>query len=75
MRLLMHNTMRNNSADAKGKGFPLNITATEVKVDDSSGPVEDKHLAFVKGVLSTLDWPALVKVSLFLHFETALAYA
>lgn len=63
MRLLTHNTMKNNSADAKGKGFPLWITAAEVRVDDSSEPITDGQIAFVKGVLPTLEWSALVKVS------------
>jgi hypothetical protein len=62
MRLLTHNTMKNNSADAKGKGFPLWITAAEVRVDDSSEPITDGQIAFVKGVLPTLEWSALVKV-------------
>ena len=35
MRLLTHNTMRNNTSEAKGKGFPLKITAVEVKVIDN----------------------------------------
>jgi hypothetical protein len=54
--------MKNNSADAKGKGFPLWITAAEVRVDDSSEPITDGQIAFVKGVLPTLEWSALVKV-------------
>ena len=64
MRLLTHNTMRNNTKDAAGKGFPLRITAVEVKVVDNpeAGQVGDKELEFVKHVLSTLDWPALVQV-------------
>jgi hypothetical protein len=62
MRLLTHNTMKNNSADAKGKGFPLWITAAEVRVDDSSEPITEGQIAFVKGVLPTLEWSALVKV-------------
>jgi hypothetical protein len=54
--------MKNNSADAKGKGFPLRITAAEVRVDDSSEPIGDSQIAFVKGILPTLEWSALVKV-------------
>ena len=34
MRLLAHNALRNNSAAAEGKGYPLKITATEIRVDD-----------------------------------------
>jgi hypothetical protein len=69
MRLLTHNTLKNNTAEAKGKGFPLRITASEVKVQESSGNNEgvlmmddERQVAFVKGVLSMLDWPALVQV-------------
>jgi multifunctional methyltransferase subunit TRM112 len=68
MRLLTHNTLKNNSAAAKGKGFPLRITASEVKVHEISGSNEalmmddERQVAFVKGVLSMLDWPALVQV-------------
>ena len=64
MRLLTHNTLRNNTKDAKGEGFPLKITATEVRVDDASDVGEDaeREIAFVRGVLGMLDWPALVQV-------------
>ena len=61
MRLLTHNTLRNNMAEAKGKGFPLKITATEIRVEESTEPPSDRHIAFVKNVLSRLDWPALVQ--------------
>lgn len=70
MRLLTHNTLRNNSANAKGKGFPLKITAVEVRVDDSSNGgggggagQQQQKIAFVKGILPVLDWNALVAVS------------
>ena len=65
MRLLTHNTLRNNSAEAKGKGFPLRITATEIRVDDGFDVGEDidKQVTFVKSILGILDWVALVKVS------------
>ena len=65
MRLLTHNILKNNSAAAKGKGYPLRITAvTEVRVDDDSNQSLDaeQKIAFVRGVLPTLDWSALVKV-------------
>ena len=66
MRLLTHNTLRNNTAEAKGKGHPLKITATEIRVDDSNTPNsthEDaqREVAFVKGILGVLDWPTLVQ--------------
>lgn len=66
MRLLTHNTLRNNTAEAKGKGHPLKITATEIRVDDSQGtdstPADaQREVAFVKGILGVLDWPALVQ--------------
>jgi Trm112p-like protein. len=63
MRLLTHNTMRNNSEKAKGKGWPLRITAVEVRVDDADeiGSEPEKEIAFVKGILGMLDWPTLVQ--------------
>ena len=66
MRLLTHNTLRNNSAAAKGKGFPLRITAAEVKVDGNAAPLDEQRAAFLKGIIPTLDWPALVQVRWFL---------
>jgi multifunctional methyltransferase subunit TRM112 len=67
MRLLTHNTLRNNAASAKGKGFPLRIAAVEVRVDDDGGQVDEKNLLFVKSVLTIIDWPALVQVRVSLH--------
>mmetsp|Transcript_10396 Transcript_10396/g.15565 ORF Transcript_10396/g.15565 Transcript_10396/m.15565 type:complete len:138 (+) Transcript_10396:64-477(+) len=63
MRLLTHNTLRNNTEDAKGKGWPLSISAIEVRVDDASeiGSDPDREIAFVKGILGMLDWPTLVR--------------
>ncbi|KAL7567000.1 hypothetical protein ACA910_019927 [Epithemia clementina (nom. ined.)] len=64
MRLLTHNTLMNNAADAKGKGFPLRITAAVVKVDDNVGRAsEERQISFVKGILPTLQWDALVQAS------------
>ena len=65
MRLLTHNTLRNNTKDADGKGFPLKITAVEVKVVDNpdAGAVNDREVEFVKHILPTLEWTALVQVS------------
>ena len=68
MRLLTHNTMRNNTQEAKGKGFPLKITAVEVKVIDqtnNAAVVGDRELDFVKRILPTLEWSALVQVCVF----------
>jgi hypothetical protein len=64
MRLLTHNAMCNNSAEAKGKGFPLRITATVVKVDDgdADSAIDERRIGFVKSILPTLDWSVLVKV-------------
>lgn len=68
MRLLTHNTLRNNSAEADGNGFPLKITCTEIRVDNdgngegSTAEDEAREVAFVKGILGILDWPALVQV-------------
>jgi multifunctional methyltransferase subunit TRM112 len=67
MRLLTHNTLRNNSASAKGKGFPLRIAAAEVRVDEDGGQVDEKSILFVKSVLTILDWSALVQVRLLLY--------
>lgn len=65
MRLLTHNTMRNNSGEAKGKGFPLRITAVEVKVLDNpeAGAAEQRDIEFVKKMLPILEWPALVQAA------------
>lgn len=65
MRLLTHNTMRNNSNEAKGKGFPLKITAVEVKVIDTpeAGATEQRDIDFVKKMLPVLEWPALVQAA------------
>ena len=70
MRLLTHNTLRNNTAEASrtpgpNSGFPLKITATEIRVDDSSDVGEDseREIMFVKSILGIIDWPALVQVS------------
>jgi hypothetical protein len=70
MRLLTHNTMRCNIEEAKGNGFPLRINAVEVKVVENpeASAVTDRDIDFVKHILPTLDWPALVKVSLCLKF-------
>lgn len=63
MRLLTHNTLRNNSEEADGKGYPLKITAVEVRVDDSSevGTDPAREIAFVKGILCMIDWKILVQ--------------
>ena len=63
MRLLTHNTLKNNSAEAKGKGFPLKVIAKEIRVDDDNRSLDEtKQVLFVRKVLPTLDWPALVQV-------------
>jgi hypothetical protein len=56
--------MRNNTKEADGKGFPLRITAVEVKVVDNpeAGAAGEREIQFVKHMLPTLDWPALVQV-------------
>mmetsp|Transcript_13473 Transcript_13473/g.20077 ORF Transcript_13473/g.20077 Transcript_13473/m.20077 type:complete len:140 (-) Transcript_13473:472-891(-) len=66
MRLLAHNTLRNNAHDVRSEngGYPLKITATEVRVDDASDINDlspEKQEAFVKGVLGILDWNTLVQ--------------
>ena len=63
MRLLTHNTLTNNAADAKNKGFPLRISAKVIRVDESVGNEEvDRQMMFIKGVLPSLQWDALVQV-------------
>lgn len=66
MRLLTHNTLRNNAADAKGGGYPLIITASEIRVDGSTGSPDEeviqREVAFVRGLMGMLDWDALVGV-------------
>jgi hypothetical protein len=55
--------MRNNSKEAKGKGFPLKITSVEVKViDNPDACATERDIEFVKRMLPTLDWAALVQV-------------
>lgn len=79
MRLLTHNTLRNNTAEADGKGCPLRITATEIRVDDSStssttpedaAAQQQREVAFVKGILGVLDWPTLVQGASALGLKT-----
>ena len=60
MRLLTHNTLRNNMKEAKS-GFPLKITATEINVEDNAPSSQD--LNFVQNLLPILDWPALVEAA------------
>jgi len=64
MRLLTHNTLRNNSDAAKGAGFPLKITAVEIRVDEPD-PEEDldRQVVFVQSIMSILDWSALVQAA------------
>lgn len=73
MRLLTHNTLRNSSQTAKGEGFPLKITATEIRVEEAPVLTEDEQqLSFVKGILGMLDWSALVKAASEMGLENAL---
>jgi multifunctional methyltransferase subunit TRM112 len=55
--------MRNNTEDAKSKGWPLKITAIEVRVDDASeiGSDPEREISFIQGILGMLDWPTLVQ--------------
>ena len=56
--------MRCSTEEAKGNGFPLKINAVEVTVVDNpdAAAVSDREIDFVRHILPTLDWPALVKV-------------
>jgi hypothetical protein len=59
--------MRSNTNGAKGKGYPLKITAIEVKVIDNptskTSTISDRDVQFVKRILPTLEWDALVQVT------------
>eukprot|EP00543_Licmophora_paradoxa_P001921 CAMPEP_0202454910 /NCGR_PEP_ID=MMETSP1360-20130828/12549_1 /ASSEMBLY_ACC=CAM_ASM_000848 /TAXON_ID=515479 /ORGANISM="Licmophora paradoxa, Strain CCMP2313" /LENGTH=132 /DNA_ID=CAMNT_0049074345 /DNA_START=658 /DNA_END=1056 /DNA_ORIENTATION=- len=62
--------MKNNSAAAKGKGYPLKIIATEVRVDDpqsnddnNNNDDDERQIAFTKSILSVLDWSVLVEAA------------
>mmetsp|Transcript_7831 Transcript_7831/g.10266 ORF Transcript_7831/g.10266 Transcript_7831/m.10266 type:complete len:139 (-) Transcript_7831:316-732(-) len=75
MRLLTHNALTNNSAAAKGNGYPLKIMAKVVRVDDAdntavSDEQRQRQMMFVKGVLPSLDWGALVKAAAELGIPT-----
>uniref|UniRef100_A0A7S2NVK9 Multifunctional methyltransferase subunit TRM112-like protein n=1 Tax=Leptocylindrus danicus TaxID=163516 RepID=A0A7S2NVK9_9STRA len=59
MRLLTHNTLRNNTKAAKA-GFPLTITATEIRVDTNE---DDIDTDFIQNILPILDWPALLQAA------------
>ena len=62
MRLLTHNTLRNNTKEAKGKEFPLKITAVEIRVEENDTEITEQQINFVKNMLTRIDWPALVQV-------------
>lgn len=63
MRLLTLAFMRNNSADAKGKGYPLRVSAQEINVEERASAIDGREMAFVKGVLPTLDWSAVTQIA------------
>ena len=65
MRLLTHNALRNHAANAKGRGYPLKIVATEIRIDDQEEKMHnpEQEIAFMKGILGMLDWSTLVSVS------------
>ena len=67
MRLLTHNALTNPSAEAKGRGFPLRITVGKVRVEE--GEINARQVQFVRNMLPTLEWPALVKVSCPRHYK------
>ena len=64
MRLLTHNVMRNNTAEASA-GSSLRITATEVRVDESTTDDDPegqrREIEFAKHTLPILDWERLVE--------------
>ena len=57
MRLLTHNTLKNNTKKANA-GFPLSITATEIRIDAHEDDEIDTD--FIQNILPILDWPALL---------------
>jgi hypothetical protein len=75
MRLLTHNVLKNNCADAKGNGYPLKLmNVTSVRVDNNTNTSSDDKnddetnmkIEFIKGILPTLHWSALVQVCFFM---------
>jgi hypothetical protein len=64
MRLLTHNTLANTSGEAKGRGFPLRITSKKVRVEE--GEIDAREMQFVRNMLPSLEWQALVKVNSFM---------
>ena len=80
MRLLTHNVLNNNSQKAKGNGYPLRlIRVTSIRVDpttgdgvvvetvtsDNNNSNDNSKVEFVKGIIPTLHWPALLQVQYF----------
>lgn len=76
MRLLTHNVLNNNSPNAKGNGYPLRlIQVTSVRIDptsaassssssdDSESGDDHSKVEFIKGIVPTLHWPALVQAT------------
>ena len=64
MRLLTHNSTRNNAKEANHEGYPLQIEVQKVQVHNHDNVVSDKEIAFVQRLLTsgTIDWCALVQV-------------
>ena len=67
MRLLTHNVLNNHSPKAKGNGYPLRLVrVTSVRVDPTTTTTKEdddnSKIEFVKGMIPTLHWPALVQV-------------
>ena len=73
MRLLTHNVMRNNTAEASA-GSSLRITATEVRVDESKTDDDPegqrREIEFAKHTLPILDWERLVEGARAMGLET-----
>ena len=64
--------MRNNSEEANGKGYPLKITAVDVRVDNVNeiGSDPQREIAFVKGIMGMLDWKILVQAAAAMGLNT-----
>ena len=73
MRLLTHNVMHNNTAAASA-GSSLRITATEVRVDESTTDDDPegqrREIEFAKHTLPILDWERLVEGARSMGLET-----
>lgn len=64
--------MRNNSEEANGKGYPLKITAVDVRVDNLNeiGSDPQREIAIIKGIMGMLDSKILVQAAAAMGLNT-----